>query len=134
MSLSHLETDFEEKDEDEFSQIIIDEAQDFGVMVYYVMKQVLDTCYFTIMGDVSQNIRYETGMNDWKDLKKVLFQKSRTAFTFWQKATEIPSKFPNMQGKSWKKPPWAVTKYSLLSATGRKSRYIEKKGTHWKPC
>ncbi|MCZ0656419.1 3'-5' exonuclease [Mediterraneibacter gnavus] len=68
------------KDEDEFSQIIIDEAQDFGVMVYYVMKQVLDTCYFTIMGDVSQNIRYETGMNDWKDLKKVLFQKEQDSF------------------------------------------------------
>ncbi len=68
------------KDADEFSQIIIDEAQDFGVMIYYVMKQVLDTCYFTIMGDVSQNIRYETGMNDWEDLKKVLFQKEQDSF------------------------------------------------------
>lgn len=68
------------KDADEFSQIVIDEAQDFGVMIYYVMKQVLDTCYFTIMGDVSQNIRYETGMNDWEDLKQVLFQKEQDSF------------------------------------------------------
>lgn len=30
-------------------------------MIYYVLKQMLPGCYFTVMGDVSQNIRYETG-------------------------------------------------------------------------
>lgn len=68
------------KSQEEFSQIIIDEAQDFGEMIYYVMKQLLWDCYFTIMGDVSQNIRYETGMNDWDALKEVLFQKENDSF------------------------------------------------------
>lgn len=68
------------KPEDEFSQLIIDEAQDFGEMIYYVLKQMLPGCYFTVMGDVSQNIRYETGMNDWEGLKKALFEKETDSF------------------------------------------------------
>lgn len=68
---------FVKKQRDEFSQIFIDEAQDFGETVYYVLHCVLPECYFTIMGDVSQNIRYETGMNDWEGLKEALFEKER---------------------------------------------------------
>ena len=87
------------KDADEFSQIVIDEAQDFGVMVYYVMKQVLDTCYFTIMGDVSQNIRYETGMNDWEDLKQVLFQKEQDSFYLLAKSYRNTIEISKCAGK-----------------------------------
>ena len=68
------------KQPEEFSQIIIDEAQDFGEMIYYVMRELLEDCYFTIMGDVSQNIRYETGMNDWEGLKEVMFRKESDSF------------------------------------------------------
>lgn len=71
---------FVKKQLDEFSQIIIDEAQDFGEMVYCVLHQVLPNCYFTIMGDVSQNIHYETGMNDWEDLKEAIFVPDRDSF------------------------------------------------------
>lgn len=56
---------------DDYGQVIIDEAQDFGAMVYYVLKQVLYQCHFTIMGDVSQNIHYQTGMNSWEELQQV---------------------------------------------------------------
>lgn len=87
------------KDADEFSQIVIDEAQDFGVMIYYVMKQVLDTCYFTIMGDVSQNIRYETGMNDWEDLKQVLFQKEQDSFYLLAKSYRNTIEISKCAGK-----------------------------------
>lgn len=68
------------KDTDEFSQIIIDEAQDFGEMIYYVLKQILTDCYFMVMGDVSQNIHYETGMNDWEGLKEALFEQKKDSF------------------------------------------------------
>ena len=71
---------------DEFSQIIVDEGQDFGEMVYYVLKQVLSGCYFTIMGDVSQNIHYETGMNDWEALKTILFDQNRDSFRLLAKS------------------------------------------------
>ncbi len=65
------------KQTDEFSQIFVDEAQDFGETVYYAVSRILPKCYFTIMGDVSQNIHYETGMNDWEGLKCALFQEGR---------------------------------------------------------
>lgn len=77
---------FQKKEVDEFSQIIIDEAQDFGEMIYYVLKALIPDCYFTIMGDVSQNIRYETGMNDWEGLKKAIFQKENDSFYLLSKS------------------------------------------------
>lgn len=39
------------KDEDEFSQIIIDEAQDYGEAVYYALRKLMPACNFTVMGD-----------------------------------------------------------------------------------
>lgn len=71
---------FQKQDQELFSQIFIDEAQDFGETVYYVLKQMLRDCYFTIMGDVSQNIRYETGMNDWEQLKEAMFDSPKDSF------------------------------------------------------
>lgn len=87
------------KESDEFSQIIIDEAQDFGEMVYYVMKQLLPDCYFTIMGDVSQNIRYETGMNDWEGLKKVMFEKENDSFRLLAKSYRNTIEISECAGK-----------------------------------
>ena len=46
-------------------------------MIYYVLKQILTDCYFMVMGDVSQNIHYETGMNDWEGLKEALFEQKK---------------------------------------------------------
>lgn len=61
----------------DFRQIIVDEAQDFGAAVYYVLRQALPDCYFTIMGDVSQNIHFETGMNEWRDLQQDVFTEAK---------------------------------------------------------
>ncbi|MBS6195547.1 MAG: ATP-binding domain-containing protein [Clostridiales bacterium] len=87
------------KEMDEFSQIIIDEAQDFGEMIYYVMKELLPECYFTIMGDVSQNIRYETGMNDWEGLKAVMFQKENDSFYLLAKSYRNTIEISRCAGK-----------------------------------
>lgn len=58
----------------EASHVIIDEAQDFGMMAYGALAYCLRGCTFTIMGDVSQNIHYGYGLNDWEDLKKLLLR------------------------------------------------------------
>lgn len=65
---------------DEVEQVFIDEAQDFGIMIYYVLKQVLKNCWFTVMGDVSQNINYTTGMNEWDELLSQVFSPEQTQF------------------------------------------------------
>ena len=56
----------------EASHVVIDEAQDFGMMVYKSLKYCMSKCTFTIMGDVSQNINFGSGLSDWEDLKKVM--------------------------------------------------------------
>lgn len=76
----------QKKEDDEFGQIFIDEAQDFGIAPYYVLKKVLPACYFTIMGDVSQNINYETGMNDWEDMRKWMLSGERDVFRLLKKS------------------------------------------------
>lgn len=56
----------------EASHVIIDEAQDFGMMVYAALAYCLRGCTYTIMGDVSQNIHHGYGLNDWEDLRKLI--------------------------------------------------------------
>lgn len=56
----------------EASHVVIDEAQDFGMMVYAALAYCLRGCTYTIMGDVSQNIHYGYGLNDWEELRKLI--------------------------------------------------------------
>ena len=88
---------------DTFGQIIIDEAQDFGEMVYYVLKRIQPGCYFTIMGDVSQNIHYEMGMNDWDSVREFVFNGKDDSFQIWQRATAIRLKFRSLPAMYWKR-------------------------------
>lgn len=60
--------------------IIVDEAQDFGVSAFYVLKQLFSDCTYTIMGDITQNIHYDTGMNDWETLKEEVFSPEKDKF------------------------------------------------------
>lgn len=58
----------------EASHMIIDEAQDFGMAAYGALYYCLRGCTYTIMGDVSQNIHYGYGLNDWEDLKSLILK------------------------------------------------------------
>lgn len=56
----------------EASHVVIDEAQDFGMMVYGALNYCLSKCTYTIMGDVSQNIYFEYGLTDWEELRELM--------------------------------------------------------------
>ncbi len=56
----------------EATHVIIDEAQDFGMMAYGVLEYCLRGCTYTIMGDVSQNIHFGYGLNDWRQLQELI--------------------------------------------------------------
>lgn len=56
----------------EASHIVVDEAQDFGMMAYECLKYCIPKCSWTIMGDVSQNIHFGFGLNDWEELKTLM--------------------------------------------------------------
>ncbi|MBE5960544.1 MAG: DUF4968 domain-containing protein [Lachnospiraceae bacterium] len=70
----------------EASHIIIDEAQDFGMMAYGALTYCLRGCTYTIMGDVSQNIHFGYGLNDWEDLKKLVLTGMYDSFGLLKKS------------------------------------------------
>ena len=89
----------QKKEDEEFGQIFIDEAQDFGAAPYYVLRTVLPKCFFTIMGDVSQNINYESGMNDWEDLKKCMLTNEKDSFRLLSKSYRNTIEISEYAGK-----------------------------------
>lgn len=70
----------------EAHHIVIDEAQDFGMMAYHVLKFCIYQCTYTIMGDVSQNIHFGYGLNDWEELKSVFLANTRDSFNVLKKS------------------------------------------------
>lgn len=70
----------------EAHHVVIDEAQDFGMMAYCVLKFCIKDCTYTIMGDVSQNIRFGCGLNDWEELKELMLTDPRDSFSLLVKS------------------------------------------------
>lgn len=70
----------------EAHHIVIDEAQDFGMMVYRVLYYCIPRCTYTIMGDVSQNIRFGFGLNDWEELREILLTEQTDGFRVLSKS------------------------------------------------
>ena len=70
----------------EASHVVIDEAQDFGMMAYQVLHYCLRDCTYTIMGDTSQNIHFSYGLNEWEELKKLILTGTYDAFGVLRKS------------------------------------------------
>ena len=70
----------------EAHHIVIDEAQDFGMLVYRVLASCIRSCTYTIMGDVSQNIHFGYGLNDWEELRGLLLSGGRDTFGILKKS------------------------------------------------
>ncbi|HJA92947.1 MAG TPA: AAA family ATPase [Candidatus Eisenbergiella merdipullorum] len=70
----------------EAHHVVIDEAQDFGMLVYRVLDSCIRECTYTIMGDVSQNIHFGYGLNDWEELKSLLLSGDRDYFGILKKS------------------------------------------------
>lgn len=70
----------------EASHVVIDEAQDFGMMAYGALKYCLSKCTFTIMGDVSQNIYFDYGLTDWEELRGLMLPGKNDYFGLLRKS------------------------------------------------
>ncbi len=70
----------------EAHHIVIDEAQDFGMMAYLSLNFCIRGCTYTVMGDVSQNIHFGYGLNDWEDLRKLLLSDPADTFGLLKKS------------------------------------------------
>lgn len=83
--------------------IVVDEAQDFGVSIFYVLKNVFNKSYFAIMGDISQNINYDIGMNDWECLRNEIFESKNDKFYTLSKSYRNTIEISNLAIKVLKK-------------------------------
>lgn len=70
----------------EAHHVVIDEAQDFGMMVYRVLNDCIKDCTYTVMGDVSQNIHFGYGLGDWEALRGLLLQGAGDSFGVLKKS------------------------------------------------
>lgn len=70
----------------EATHVIIDEAQDFGMMAYGALAYCLRGCTYTIMGDVSQNIHFGYGLNDWRELQELILTGAYDSFGLLKKS------------------------------------------------
>lgn len=57
----------------EITTLVIDEAQDFSMFQFYILKHVLKTVRLTLLGDLSQGIHSYRGTNDWAAVMEQVF-------------------------------------------------------------
>ncbi len=58
--------------------IVIDEAQDFSVFQFYVLKKIVKDSSFTILGDLCQGIHSYRGTKDWQDVQTNAFEQGKS--------------------------------------------------------
>jgi DNA helicase-2/ATP-dependent DNA helicase PcrA len=91
------------KKNEDVRYIVVDEAQDFGASIFYVLRNVFDKSYFAIMGDISQNINYDIGMNDWECLTNDIFASKHDKFYTLSKSYRNTIEISNLAIKVLKK-------------------------------
>lgn len=89
----------QKKPNEEFALLFLDEAQDFGCSIFYTLRTVLPDTHFTIMGDVSQNINYDTGINDWYELNRFFLTGQKDKFLLLQKSYRNTIEISEYAGK-----------------------------------
>ena len=60
--------------------VVIDEAQDFSVFEFYALKESLNTCMFTLLGDTSQGIYSYRSFNSWEEVIEKVFKKDKPSY------------------------------------------------------
>lgn len=66
--------------------IVVDEAQDFGPLLYLCMTEVFDEASFTILGDLSQNIGDGVGILQWEEILDTAFRQREHCFSVLSKS------------------------------------------------
>jgi len=56
---------------DNYKHIVIDEAQDYGELTFYVLKKIFKNATFSIYGDLAQSLYSYRSIDNWECLDKV---------------------------------------------------------------
>lgn len=110
---------------EEVKYIVVDEAQDFGVSIFYVLKNVYSKAYFAIMGDITQNINYDIGMNDWETLRYDVFSDKNDRFYTLSKSYRNTIEISNYACKVLKKATFKTYEIEPFVRHGKDVEVIE---------
>ncbi|MCC5912119.1 MAG: AAA family ATPase [Clostridiaceae bacterium] len=94
------------KEKLQVNSVVIDEAQDFNLFQFHVLKVILKTNMFTLLGDISQGIHSYRGIQDWEEVREKVFyeresnyitlvQSYRTTIEVMNLANEVIDKLTN---------------------------------------
>lgn len=62
------------KEKSTIQHVVIDEAQDYSVFQFYVLRIILNTKLFTILGDISQGIHAYRSITKWEEVIGTVFK------------------------------------------------------------
>ena len=98
------------KDYDKFIHVVVDEAQDFGLFHFFVLKKLFKNSTFSIFGDLAQSIYSYQCISNWNDVINEVFankcnllalEKSyRTTYEIMEGANLISKTFGFGEGKA----------------------------------
>jgi DNA helicase-2/ATP-dependent DNA helicase PcrA len=84
---------------DNYKHIVIDEAQDYGEFMFYVIKKIFKNATFGIFGDLAQSLYSYRSIKDWNIVKKIfnsdieyLNKSYRTTIEIMNEANKINKK------------------------------------------
>jgi DNA helicase II / ATP-dependent DNA helicase PcrA len=60
--------------------VVIDEAQDYSVFQLYALRTILNTKFFTILGDISQGIHAYRSITKWEEVVDLVFEADNCQF------------------------------------------------------
>ncbi|WP_041667218.1 UvrD-helicase domain-containing protein [Acetohalobium arabaticum] len=66
------------------NNVVMDEAQDYSMFQFYILKEILDTDMFTILGDIAQGIHAYRGISDWNRVMEDVFEEESSYKTLVQ--------------------------------------------------
>lgn len=79
--LLYMKTKFEpHKENRKFIHVIVDEAQDLGMLEFIVLKEIFPNATFSIFGDANQSIFSYRAINDWESVKNTVFAEKCNIF------------------------------------------------------
>ena len=66
--------------------IIIDEAQDFSVFQFYILKNIIQDSSFTILGDICQGIYSYRGTTNWHNIVSDVFNNKKCQILYLEQS------------------------------------------------
>lgn len=112
----------------EAHHIVIDEAQDFGMMAYRVLYTCIKDCTYTVMGDVSQNIHFGYGLGDWEALRRLLLSDPMDSFGLLQKSYRNTVEISDFATNILKHGSFSIYPVEPIIRHGKKVEAEEQKG------